>query len=463
MNFVTYDIISLIVIIIAVTIFLYTHRKNISREGLLYLYRTKVGIKFIDKMGSKYKKILKSVQYVSIGCGYILMILAVYLIAKISYLYLKSSELAKAIKAPPLIPLVPYVDKVFTQGLLPPLYFTYWVIIIALIAIPHEFAHGIFSKINNIRIKSTGFGFLGPFLAAFVEPDEKEMNKSSKKAQLAILSAGTFSNLIFAAIFGLIMILFFKIAFIPSGIIFNAYATDNIKLEDIRLNNLTINEINLENLNESNIRIMANEKEYYANLKVLKKAIEEKEEEVIVIDSPAFKYGIKGPIIEINGNKITSIEELKTELTKYSPNEEISIKTIDEKGNIIEEKVKLGERNGKAFLGIGFYEAENRGIVGTFGKVISKIKKPYTYYSSIIGDLGIFINDLFWWIFIVSFSVALMNMLPVGIFDGGRFFYLTIVAITRSEKIAKKAFKISSLIFIMLAAVIMIKWVFVFF
>ena len=59
----------------------------------------------------------------------------------------------------------------------------------------------------------------------------------------------------------------------------------------------------------------------------------------------------------------------------------------------------------------------------------------------LIGDSGIFIYDLLWWLIIISISVALVNMLPVGIFDGGRFFYITVLAMTKKEKVAKKSFK----------------------
>ena len=45
---------------------------------------------------------------------------------------------------------------------------------LAIVAIPHEFAHGIFARLNNLRVKSSGFALFGPILAAFVEPDEKD-------------------------------------------------------------------------------------------------------------------------------------------------------------------------------------------------------------------------------------------------------------------------------------------------
>jgi len=49
-------------------------------------------------------------------------------------------------------------------------------------------------------------------------------------------------------------------------------------------------------------------------------------------------------------------------------------------------------------------------------------------------------------------------MLPVGMFDGGRFFYLTVLGITGSEKAGKRAFKISTWIILLLVAALMLKW-----
>jgi len=112
---------------------------------------------------------------------------------------------------------------------LPPFYFTYWIVIIAVIAITHEMAHGILMRLYNVKIKSTGFAFFPWFFpvfpAAFVEQDEKSMNKSTKFHQLAILSAGTFANVVTAALFLVILFGFFSLAFAPSGVVFDTYAT----------------------------------------------------------------------------------------------------------------------------------------------------------------------------------------------------------------------------------------------
>jgi hypothetical protein len=67
-------------------------------------------------------------------------------------------------------------------------YFTYWIVAIALVAIFHEGFHGIFARFYNIKIKSTGFGFLGPFLAFFVEQDDKQMQKAKPFAHFRFRS-----------------------------------------------------------------------------------------------------------------------------------------------------------------------------------------------------------------------------------------------------------------------------------
>ena len=63
----------------------------------------------------------------------------------------------------------------------------------------------------------------------------------------------------------------------------------------------------------------------------------------------------------------------------------------------------------------------------------------------------------------INLLVALFNMLPVGIFDGGRFFYLTVWGITGSEKIGMKAFKFMTWLIIGVFALLMSRWIIGFF
>jgi len=247
-----YDLIFFLLFTLATIVFLYKRKHNLKRQGLMYLYRTRIGLKIIDWTSEKFEKILRPMQFLIVGCGYILMGSMIWLLAKFTYIY-SVSDIAKQIKIPPILPLFPYATDLFKLDFLPPFYFTYWIIIIAVIAISHEFAHGIFARLNKIKVHSTGFGFLGPFLAAFVEPDEKEMQKAKKFTQLSILAAGTFANILMTILFGGIMALFFVVSFTPAGINFNSYAESVVPLaaitvvEGMQINNF--NEINnyLEN------------------------------------------------------------------------------------------------------------------------------------------------------------------------------------------------------------------------
>ncbi|MHA1753984.1 MAG: site-2 protease family protein [Candidatus Odinarchaeia archaeon] len=71
--------------------------------------------------------------------------------------------------------------------------------------IAHEFAHGIAANNADIPVKSAGFFLALIFPGAFVEPEEEKLKKASLKDKLRIYSAGSFANLILAII-GLLLI-----------------------------------------------------------------------------------------------------------------------------------------------------------------------------------------------------------------------------------------------------------------
>jgi membrane-associated protease RseP (regulator of RpoE activity) len=110
------------------------------------------------------------------------------------------------------------------------------------------------------------------------------------------------------------------------------------------------------------------------------------------------------------------------------------------------------------YLGIGFLNRESSGMFGKVMAWFSSFKDQNVYYTPKF-DAAEFIYNLLWWIVMISFSVALGNMLPVGIFDGGRFFYLTMFAITKSEKASKRISKVLTYLFLALVLLIMIFWV----
>lgn len=474
MGFIIYDIIFLAIFAIFLSIFLYRRKENLKREGLLLLYKTNWGIKLINRIGERYKRLLRILGYISIGVGFILMILMIYLFGKIIWVYLFSPEIVKAIKMPPIMPLIPYLPKLFNLDFLPPFYFVYWIIIIALIAIPHELAHGIYSAYSKVKIKNTGFGFfpyfLPIFLAAFVEPDEEQMTKKSKFKQMAILSSGTFANVLTAILFLIILWGFFSLCFVPAGVVFDSYSISLVNVNDIsKINNSTIENLSygnlLDTIEDGFNEVQTLNKTFLLDKELLKnegnkKLVEEYNFIVLYDNSPALRTGINGAISEIEGVKIDSREKLAEEILKNSPGDTIIVQTFDE-GEYKEYNITLGEHpeNGSiAWLGIGIREKTGEGIMGKMVNFLGFFKKPSVYYYS-SSEFATFIYNLLWWIVLICFSVALINMLPIGLFDGGRFFFLAVAAVTRSEKIAKKTFIYLTYLFLALLALIMIFWV----
>ncbi|MEK6819484.1 MAG: site-2 protease family protein, partial [Nanoarchaeota archaeon] len=305
--------------------------------------------------------------------------------------------------------------------------------------ITHEFSHGIFARLHKLKIKSTGFAFLGPILGAFVEPDEKQLEKTKKLPHMSILAAGTFANLLMTILFGAIIILFFKFSFMPAGVNFNSYAVTPIDLGEAK--------IIWNSSYEKFAKLEFNGKNYFVDSSSLENSIKNKLPLIYAYDdSPAFKSNLKGPIMEIDGEKIQSKEDLQRILLAHKPNDKVRIKTaITNPGTEVVNEIKnydleLGEREGKAFLGVGFVDGQSRGFIGkVYTNTLAKVKKPGIFYASSIGEFGWFIYYLLWWIVVINFLVALFNMLPLGILDGGKFFYLTVLGITKKEKIASRA------------------------
>ena len=465
-----YDLVFLVIFLVLTSLFLFKKRKNIKKEGLLLLYKTRLGMKIIDRIGKKYTKLLNVLSYVSIILGFGLMIIMVYLFGKIVWIYIFNPAVVSAIKIPPIAPLIPYLPQIFKLSYLPPFYFIYWIAILAIVAIIHEFSHGIFAANKKVKIKSTGFGFfpffLPIFLAAFVELDEKNMEKKKIRSQMAILSAGTFANTLIGILALGLLVLFFSLAFTPSGVIFDTYTYSAVGLSAIT----SVNSINVNNLSYNQLLNLTNttgfSKIKAGNIDFLTtgKFMQSQEENDFYIllydDAPAIKANLSRVILKINGVEVTNREAIGKELSKYSPGDKITVTTLldeyDKDDEVILGKNPLNET--KAYLGIGFLEKTNSGILGTITKWFTSFKDSAIYYKPKFAAAE-FIYNFLWWLLMISFSVALMNMLPVGIFDGGRFFYLAMFAITKSKDKANKAYKILTYIFLALVAVIMIFWV----
>ena len=59
---------------------------------------------------------------------------------------------------------------------------------------------------------------------------------------------------------------------------------------------------------------------------------------------------------------------------------------------------------------------------------------------------------------VINLLVALFNMMPLGMLDGGRFFYLGVFGIFGSDKWAKRAYAAATYLILLMFALMMIFW-----
>jgi membrane-associated protease RseP (regulator of RpoE activity) len=514
MSFIIYDLILMAIFIVLVGIFLIIKRKKLEVDGVMFLYRTKIGLKVIDYLGTKYKKTLKIISYLIVVLGYVLMVYVVYMMIKTFYIYLAYPQITEIIKGPPLMLLIPYFPKVFgVENLFPSFPFIAFCLAIAIVALVHEGGHGIMARYNNIKIKSTGFGFLGPaivypimqayknftskkknwnfiwkiivfiliglalykisfyllvllifpILAFFVEQDDKQMQKAKIFPQLSILGAGVFANIVTAIIFMILLIGFFNLSYAPQGVEFNSYAIASVPVAFAMNSNITSEKItqSIDGVNEINLtKIIIQNKSYLVGDKFFSFNFSQVESDSFIniySDQPAIRAGISGSIVKINNDSIKDPMSLSIELEKYKPGQSVTLET-KENSEIKEYKIILGEnlnQPGKASLGIVVGPKQQLNMFRVFDWF-----KTYGVYYEAKFDQGL-ADGIYYtlgWIILINFMVALFNMLPLGIFDGGRFFYLSILAITKDEKYARRAFSFTTWFFLAIFVGLMVIW-----
>tara|TARA_Y100000310_G_scaffold179357_1_gene179323 strand:- start:1080 stop:2276 length:1197 start_codon:yes stop_codon:yes gene_type:complete len=198
---VNYDILFAVIFYAILFLYYITHKEKFEVQGKIFvMYKTQLGIKLMDKIANFSPRVLNFLGGAGILVGYLGMFGIFFILIK------GTIDLLTVENAVPVIaPVLPGVD---IPGL-PSLGFWHWIIAILIVATIHEFSHGILARVHKVKVNSSGFAFLGPILAAFVEPDEKEMEKSSKYKQLSVFAAGPWSNILTAFVFLLVSLVVF--------------------------------------------------------------------------------------------------------------------------------------------------------------------------------------------------------------------------------------------------------------
>jgi len=452
-SFWVYDVVFLVLFSLFVVWFLSLRKKALSRQGIIFMYRTQFGVDAIKYIGDNFKGVLHKLKYVIVGVGLVLMGMMIWILGQTVVIYLLYPEITKVIKAPPIAPLIPYFPKLFgMQSFFPPFYFTYFIVALAIVAIVHEFSHGIFMRLFGVKIKSTGLVFLGPVLGAFVEEEKKGFEKKRKLEQMTILGAGVFANVIFALIFYGLYVLFFFSSFTASGYVFDSYALAIVPIGSIdgfgEYGNLTsVLTVNGTFYLDDGLAVQINnsDSEYL----------------VAYSETPAVLAGMRGAIVMADDVAIKGRDDLREFLESCEPGDEVVFVTEGEDGTYSYDVVLRAhpEDSSLAYLGVGNSVGGNRGAVRNVFDKFMGFKEASTYYKpSWDGDFVYFVYHLLWWVMVINLLVALFNMLPLGILDGGRFFYLAVLSITRSKKVAKWAYRIAGYLILLVFLLMMFFW-----
>jgi len=249
----------------------------------------------------------------------------------------------------------------------------YFLLSIPIVLVIHEGAHGIVATLEKIKIKTGGFAIFIAMFAGFVEPDEEEFNKAKKISKLRVIGAGATSNVIFALALGLILLTnpFFAMV-VPEPLLSTFYdLPDGVLVLSI-----------IENSGAERAGLLAND-----------------------------------IITSINGIQILSpLDFQKTELIPG----EIAKVSILRDGQILQFPVEV----------IPSPDDPEKGLIG----IIRDNSFAYKPVLNFIEWKDPGVSMFLLWLWMISFFIGIINMLPLPILDGGKFIHTII-----DKKISDKA------------------------
>jgi len=249
----------------------------------------------------------------------------------------------------------------------------YFLLSIPIVLVIHEGAHGIVATLEKIKIKTGGFAIFVAMFAGFVEPDEEEFNKAKKISKLRVIGAGATSNVIFAMALGLILLTnpFFAMV-LPEPLLSTFYdLPDGVLVLSV-----------MENSGAEKAGLLAND-----------------------------------IITSINGIQILSpLDFQKTELIPG----EIAKVSILRDGQTLQFPIEI----------MPSPDDPQKGLIG-ITRDNSFAYKPVLNFIE-WKDPGVSMFLL--WLWMISFFIGIINMLPLPILDGGKFIHTII-----DKKISEKA------------------------
>jgi len=253
----------------------------------------------------------------------------------------------------------------------------YFLLSIPIVLVVHEGAHGIVGVMEKIGIKTGGFAIFIAMFAGFVEPDEEQFSKAKKISRLRLIGAGPTSNVIFA--FALGAILFTNPMFamvVPEPFLSSFY--------------------------------------------------EEAEDGVLVLSviegGGAQQAGIQENDVIIRIDDVNIVSAVDLQKNPVEPNDTVNVTVLRDGSEIVFPVTIMASP-----------DDPERGLIG----IMRNDQPPQPIYNTIDWGLdtpmGFQFSMFLLWLWMISFFIGIINMLPLPILDGGKFIH-TIIEGKISEK-----------------------------
>ena len=249
----------------------------------------------------------------------------------------------------------------------------YFLLSIPIVLIIHEGAHGIVASLEKIKIKTGGFAVFIALFAGFVEPDEEEFDKAKKISKLRVIGAGATANVIFAFALGALLLTNPIFALVlPEPLVEWFYdAPDGV---------LVIS---------------------------------------IIPDSGAEKAGLQSGDLITAINGVIIITPLDFQKIDLKPGETVTV-TVQRNGQQLQLPVEI----------MPSPDDPNRGLVGIMRDNALSYKPVYNFI-----EWDPQVSMFLLWLWMISFFIGIINMLPLPILDGGKFIYTIIEKKASEQKI----------------------------
>ena len=261
----------------------------------------------------------------------------------------------------------------------------YFLLSIPIVLVMHEGAHGIVATLEKIKIKTGGFAIFIALFAGFVEPDEEEFDKAKKISKLRVIGAGATSNVLFAFVLGAILLTNPLFALIlPEPFLEWFYDAPD------------------------GVGIIS-----------------------IIEGSGAEKAGLQKNDVITGIDGIPIITPVDFQKADLKPGETVTV-TVQRDGQLLQLPVEI----------MPSPDDPDKGLVGIMRD--SAFYKPVYNFIEWDPQVSMFLL----WLWMISFFIGIINMLPLPILDGGKFIYTIIEKKASEKKITAIMFSIYGITFV---------------